>query len=138
MGQALEVHMFRQRTEFVNKKVANICVLSGLMHQRTMPYSSQQKDVYVPHDYGKRAKHSTIQGRVYSMVGRSSEYCSVLDPRIRELCELVVTPFELDSNMKLTIKHFRVFGSQGYAHINDAKRTKFEPKSFLFMFHGYT
>lgn len=89
MGQALEVHTFSQRKNFINNKVANTCVLSGLLHQRTMPYSSQQKGVYVPHDYGKGAKHSTVQGRVYSMVGRSSEYCSVLDPRIQQLCELV-------------------------------------------------
>lgn len=48
-----------------------------------------------------------------------------------------VTPFELDSNMKLRIKHLRVFGSQGYGNIDDAKRTKLEPRvSYLCFFSG--
>ena len=35
------------------------------------------------------------------------------------------------------IKHLRVFGSQGYAHIDDNKRTKVEPKSYRCMFLMY-
>ncbi|POM72303.1 Integrase catalytic core protein, partial [Phytophthora palmivora] len=35
------------------------------------------------------------------------------------------------------MEHLRVFGSQGYAHVDDAKRTKLEPKSFRCMFLGY-
>ena len=33
--------------------------------------------------------------------------------------------------------HLRVFGSQGFAHINTVKRTKLEPISFKCMFLGY-
>ena len=35
------------------------------------------------------------------------------------------------------MEHLRVFRSEGYAHVNDAKRTKLEPKSFRCMFLGY-
>ncbi|CEG45073.1 polyprotein [Plasmopara halstedii] len=33
--------------------------------------------------------------------------------------------------------HLRVFGSHGYAHIDEVKRTNLEPKSFKCMFLGY-
>uniref|UniRef100_A0AAV1TAV2 Retroviral polymerase SH3-like domain-containing protein n=1 Tax=Peronospora matthiolae TaxID=2874970 RepID=A0AAV1TAV2_9STRA len=39
--------------------------------------------------------------------------------------------------MKPSIEHLRVFGSQGYAHIDDEKRKKLEPKSYLCVFLGY-
>ena len=48
-----------------------------------------------------------------------------------------VTPFELSFQMKPRIEHLRVFGSQGYAHIDDAKKSKLEPKSFRCMFLGH-
>ncbi|OWZ03844.1 polyprotein [Phytophthora megakarya] len=41
-----------------------------------------------------------------------------------------VTPYELGFKVKPQMEHLRVFGSQGYAHVDDAKRTKLEPKSF--------
>ena len=39
--------------------------------------------------------------------------------------------------MKPRMDHLRVFGSRGYAHIDDVKRTKLEPKRFKCMFFGY-
>uniref|UniRef100_A0AAV1TNS9 Retroviral polymerase SH3-like domain-containing protein n=1 Tax=Peronospora matthiolae TaxID=2874970 RepID=A0AAV1TNS9_9STRA len=48
-----------------------------------------------------------------------------------------VTPFKVGFKIKPSIEHLRVFGSQGYAHIDDAKRTKLEPKSYRCMFLGY-
>ncbi|OWY95087.1 polyprotein [Phytophthora megakarya] len=47
------------------------------------------------------------------------------------------TPYELGFKTKPRMDHLRVFGSQGYAHVDDAKRTKLEPKSFRCMFLGY-
>ncbi|OWZ04589.1 polyprotein [Phytophthora megakarya] len=46
-------------------------------------------------------------------------------------------PYELRFKTKHRMDHLRVFGSQGYAHVDDAKRTKLEPKSFRCMFLGY-
>ncbi|CAI5716262.1 unnamed protein product [Peronospora farinosa] len=39
--------------------------------------------------------------------------------------------------MKPRLDHLRVFESIGYAHVDDAKRTKLEPNSFKCMFLGY-
>ncbi|KAE9292009.1 hypothetical protein PR003_g24875 [Phytophthora rubi] len=47
------------------------------------------------------------------------------------------TPHELGFKVKPTLEHLRVLGSHGYAHIDKAKRTKLEPKSFRCMFLGY-
>uniref|UniRef100_A0AAV1UAY2 Retroviral polymerase SH3-like domain-containing protein n=1 Tax=Peronospora matthiolae TaxID=2874970 RepID=A0AAV1UAY2_9STRA len=49
-----------------------------------------------------------------------------------------VTPFELGFKVKPTLDHLRVFGSRGYAHIDKAKRTKLEPKSFRCLLLGYS
>ena len=48
-----------------------------------------------------------------------------------------LTPYELSFKRKPRMDHLRVFGSQGYAHIDGMKRTELEPKSFRFMFLGY-
>ena len=47
------------------------------------------------------------------------------------------TPYELGFKVKPRMEHLRVFGSEGYAHIDDVKRTKLEPKRFCCMFLGY-
>lgn len=39
--------------------------------------------------------------------------------------------------MKPQMDHLRVFGSHGYAYMDDVKRTKLESKSFKCMFLGY-
>ncbi|KAE9007452.1 hypothetical protein PR001_g16969 [Phytophthora rubi] len=48
-----------------------------------------------------------------------------------------VTPYQVSFKVKPEMEHLRVFGSPGYAHIDDVKRTKLESKSFRCMFLGY-
>ncbi|POM81298.1 Integrase catalytic core protein [Phytophthora palmivora] len=43
-----------------------------------------------------------------------------------------VTPYEVCFKVKPRLEHLRVFGSLGYGHIDDVKRTKIESKSFKF------
>ncbi|KAJ8554708.1 hypothetical protein ON010_g9775 [Phytophthora cinnamomi] len=81
------------------------------MHQQTVPYSPQQKGG------AERMKHLIN--------------CSIKPERSD------VTPNEVGFKVKLQLKHLRVFGSPEYAHIDDAKRTKLEPKSFRCVFLGY-
>ncbi|OWZ24423.1 polyprotein [Phytophthora megakarya] len=49
-----------------------------------------------------------------------------------------VTPFELVFKVKPRLEHLCVFGWQGYAHIDDAKRTKLGVESFRCLFLGYS
>ncbi|CEG35593.1 polyprotein [Plasmopara halstedii] len=49
----------------------------------------------------------------------------------------VFTLYELAFKEKPQMDHFRVFGSQSYAHADAVKRIKLEPKSFKCMLLGY-
>lgn len=57
--------------------------------------------------------------------------------RSTNTASLEVTPYEKGFKVKTRMEHLRVFGSQGYARIDDVKRTKLEPKSFRCTFLGY-
>ncbi|KAJ8525533.1 hypothetical protein ON010_g15583 [Phytophthora cinnamomi] len=47
------------------------------------------------------------------------------------------TPYELSFKVKLRLGLLREFGSLGYGHVDKAKRTKVETKSFKYVFLGY-
>nr|CCA15712.1 putative polyprotein [Albugo laibachii Nc14] len=47
------------------------------------------------------------------------------------------TPFEVCYGRKPSVAHFKVFGAQGYAHIDKSKRSKFDRKAYKCMFMGY-
>uniref|UniRef100_A0AAV1TS81 Polyprotein n=1 Tax=Peronospora matthiolae TaxID=2874970 RepID=A0AAV1TS81_9STRA len=108
-------------TEFVNQEMTKICMLNGIVHQRTVPYSPQQNGV-------AERMNRTIMERSRSMLyykGVPMEWWA----------EAVSTA--LGFKVKPTLDHLRVFGSRGYAHIDEAKRTKLEPKSFRCLLLGY-
>ncbi|KAE9084570.1 hypothetical protein PF010_g20776 [Phytophthora fragariae] len=127
-------------TEFVNKDVARICTLNGIMHQRTVPYSPQQNRV-------AERMNRTIMEKARSMLHYKSvptvwwaEAVSTAVYVINRSTNTQYTslaPYELCFKVKPTLEHLRVFGSHGYAHIDKAKRTKLEPKSLRCMFLGY-
>uniref|UniRef100_A0AAV1UBQ4 Polyprotein n=1 Tax=Peronospora matthiolae TaxID=2874970 RepID=A0AAV1UBQ4_9STRA len=128
-------------TEFVNKKIAHICARNGIVHQRTVPYSPQQNGV-------AERINRTIMEKARSMLyykgidmqwwAEAVSTAVYLINRSTNSANSDVTPFEVGFKMKPSIEHLRVFGSQGYAHIDDAKRTKLEPKSYRCMFLGYS
>ena len=49
-----------------------------------------------------------------------------------------ITPEEAWSSIKLDVSHFRVFGSEAWAHIPDEKHKALEPKSEKCTFVGYS
>ena len=71
------------------------------------------------------------------MVGEAVSTAVYLINRSTNTANPEITPYELAFKMKPHMDHLRVFGSQGYAHIDNAKRTKLESKSFKCMFLGY-
>ncbi|KAE9332807.1 hypothetical protein PR003_g14330, partial [Phytophthora rubi] len=127
-------------TEFVNKDVTRICTLNGIMHQRTVPYSPQQNGV-------AERMNRTIMEKARSMLHYKSVPTEWWAEAVSTAVYLInrstntqhtsVTPYELGFKVKPTLEHLRVFGSHGYAHVDKAKRTKPEPKSFRCMFLGY-
>uniref|UniRef100_A0AAV1VDZ4 Polyprotein n=1 Tax=Peronospora matthiolae TaxID=2874970 RepID=A0AAV1VDZ4_9STRA len=127
-------------TEFVNQEMTKICMLNGIVHQRTVPYSPQQNGV-------AERMNRTIMERSRSMLyykGVPMEWWAqavstavYLINRSTNTHNATVTPFELGFKVKPTLDHLRVFGSRGYVHIDEAKRTKLEPKSFRCLLLGY-
>uniref|UniRef100_A0AAV1VJJ4 Integrase catalytic domain-containing protein n=1 Tax=Peronospora matthiolae TaxID=2874970 RepID=A0AAV1VJJ4_9STRA len=120
--------------------MTKICMLNGIVHQRTVPYSPQQNGV-------AERMNRTIMERSRSMLyykGVPMEWWAeavstavYLINRSTNTHNATVTPFELGFKVKPTLDHLRVFGSRGYAHIDEAKRTKLEPKSFRCLLLGY-
>ncbi|GMF45584.1 unnamed protein product [Phytophthora fragariaefolia] len=138
-GERLKCIRSDNGTEFVNGTVAELCRRNGIMHQRSVPYSPQQNGV-------AERMNRTIMEKARSMLyykGVSTEWWAEAVSTAVYLinrssnAHADATPYELGFKVKPRMDHLRVFGSQGYAHIDDVKRTTLEPKSFRCMFLGY-
>ncbi|KAG3115761.1 hypothetical protein PI125_g5246 [Phytophthora idaei] len=124
-------------TEFVNKNVADICQRNGIVHQRSLPYNFQQNGV------AKQMNRTTMEKArsiLYYNSVRTEWWAEAVSTavylisRSANVAHPDITP---GLKVKPRMEHLRVFGSQGYAHVDDAKRVKQEPKSFRCMFLGY-
>jgi len=127
-------------TEFVNKEVTRICTLNGVKHQRTVPYSPQQNGVaermnrIIVEKARSMQHYKGVPTVWWAEAVRTAVY---LINRSTNTQNATATPYELGFKVKPTLEHLRVFGSHRYAHIDKAKRTKLEPKSFKCMLLGY-
>ncbi|OWZ24436.1 Rve-domain-containing hypothetical protein [Phytophthora megakarya] len=136
-GERLKCLQSDNGTEYVNKRMAAMCSRNAIMHQRTVPYSPQQNGV-------AESMNRTIMEKVRSMLyykgvptmwwAEAVVMAVYLINRSTNAAHSDVTPYELRFKVKPGLEHFRVFGSQGYAHIDDAKRTKLEVKGFRCLF----
>ncbi|KAG2849693.1 hypothetical protein PC113_g17343 [Phytophthora cactorum] len=127
-------------TEFVNKKMDKICELNGIVHQKTVPYSPQQNGV-------AERMNRTIMEKARSMLyykgvttlwwAEAVSTAVYLINRSTNSTHPDMTPYQMAFKEKPRMDHLRVLGSIGYAHVDKAKRTKLEPKSFKCMFLGY-
>lgn len=139
-GERLKCLRSNNGTAFVNKKVAGMRKKNWVVHQRSVPYSPQQNGV-------AERMNRTIMEKARSMLyykGVSTEWwveavstAVYLIHRSIKTSRRPVTPYELKFNAKPRMNHLRVFQSQCYAHVDDAKRSKLEPKSFRCMLLVY-
>uniref|UniRef100_A0AAV1TE50 Integrase catalytic domain-containing protein n=1 Tax=Peronospora matthiolae TaxID=2874970 RepID=A0AAV1TE50_9STRA len=121
-GKHLKCIRSENGTEFVNKKIFHICARNGIMHQRIVPYSPQQNGV-------AERMNRTIMEKARSMLyykgidmqwwAEAVSTAVYLINRSTNSENSDVTPFEVSFKMKPSIEHLRVFGSQGYAHIEE-------------------
>ena len=126
--------------EYKNKRFAAACRASGIVHQTTVPYSPQQNGVAerMNRTIMERARcmlhYKAVPKKWWAEAVATAVY---LINRTTTAATPDATPYELCFNDKPSLRHLRVFGSLGYAHIDDSKRKKLDAKSFRCMLLGY-
>lgn len=126
--------------EYKNKRFASYCKKHGIIHQKTVPYSPQQNGVA---ERMNRTIVETARSMMHYKRVAKKWWAEAVNTAVYLLNRTTncnheeKTPFELCFKTKPEISHLRVFGSLGYAHIDDSKRTKFDAKGFRCMLLGY-
>ncbi|UYV71371.1 FHDC1 [Cordylochernes scorpioides] len=126
--------------EFCNKEFENFLVNLGIKIERTSTYSPEQNGI------AERFNRTAIEG-VRAMLLDSG-----LQPRFwaealntftytKNRCEHALTkgvsPMELWSGHKPSVRHFKIFGSLAYVHVPKIKRNKLQPKANSGIMVGY-
>ena len=71
------------------------------------------------------------------MMGRTVNTAVYVTNRVPCALNQFKITFEVCLGWKPKVAHFKVFGAQGYAHIDKSKRSKFDRKAYKCMFMGY-
>lgn len=125
-------------SEFKNKRMAAACRNYGIVHQKTIPYSPQQNGV------AERMNRTLIEKARCMMHYRAVptkwwaeavSTASYLINRKNTSANSHTTPYEI--GVKPNLEHLRIFGSMGFAHIDESKRKKLDAKSFKCRLLGY-
>ena len=138
-------HLQKLRTdnggEYVNNKFTTYCTTQGIQMQHTVPYTPQQNGV-------AERKNRTLKEMANCMIhskGISLQFwaeaincANYIVNRTPTKALNDITPEEAWSKIKPDVSHFRVFGSEAWAHIPDEKRKALQPKSEQCIFVGYS
>jgi hypothetical protein len=128
-------------TEYVNKKMAQLCKGSGIVHQTTVPYSPQQNGL------AERMNRTLVERARAMMEHMEVPKCwwaEAVNTAVfltnRLPCAAVPesTPFEVCFQSRPDLSMVRVFGSKGVAHIDKSQRVKFDGKGFRCILLGYS
>jgi hypothetical protein len=127
--------------EYVNNKFITFCTEQGIQMQHTIPYTPQQNGV-------AKRKNRTLKEMANCMLQSKGLSLCFWAEAINCANYIVnhtptkalknITPKEAWSSIKPDVSHFRVFGSEAWAHIPDAKHKALEPKSEKYIFVGYS
>lgn len=127
--------------EYMNKRFAEVCRKAGIVHQATVPYSPQQNGMAerMNRTLTERARsmlnHMQVEKKWWAEAMNTAVYVT---NRVTCASWPTKTPFEVCFGTKPDLSHMRVFGAQGYAHIEKSKRLKLDKKAFRCMFLGYS
>eukprot|EP00253_Pinus_taeda_P011295 PITA_11295 len=118
--------------EYVNNKFINFCIENGIQMQHTVPYTPQQNGVAQRknHTLKEMAKCMLQSKGLSHNFWAEAIYCANYIVNFTPTKVLNnITPEEAWSSIKPDVSHFRVFGSEEWAHIPDEKHKALEPKS---------
>ena len=126
--------------EYVNKKIINFCTEHGIQLQHIVPYNPQKNGVV-------ERKNRTLKEMANCMLQSKGLGLNFWAKAINCANDMVnrtptkvlknISPEEAWSSIKLDVSHFRVFGSDAWAHIPDVKHKALEPKSEKCIVVGY-
>ncbi|CAI5728478.1 unnamed protein product [Peronospora effusa] len=128
-------------TKYVNRRFSGVCRKSGIMHQTTVPYSSQQNGL-------AERMNRTLTERARAMLGHmqmekiwwaeAMNTAVYVTNRVPWASHPTKTPFEFIFGKGPDLSEMRVFGSKGYAHVDKSNRTKMTKKAIRCIFLGYS
>eukprot|EP00253_Pinus_taeda_P028506 PITA_28506 len=118
--------------EYVKNTFINFCTENGIQMQHTVPYTPQQNGV-------AERKNRTLKEMANCMLQSKGPSLSFWAEAINCANYIInrtptkvlknITSQEAWSSIKPDVSHFRVFGSEAWAHIPDEKHKALEPKS---------
>nr|CCA21190.1 putative polyprotein [Albugo laibachii Nc14] len=122
--------------EYINDNFAILCKNSGIIQQTTVPYSPQQNGLAerMKRTFTERARcmlsHMQVEEKWWAETMNTAVCVTNRVP-----CAAIKfrTPFEVCYGRKPSVVHFKVFGAQGYAHIDKSKRSKFYKSLQMFV-----
>eukprot|EP00253_Pinus_taeda_P027041 PITA_27041 len=127
--------------EYVKNTFINFCTENGIQMQHTVPYTPQQNGV-------AERKNRTLKEMANCMLQSKGLSLSFWAEAINCANYIInrtptkvlknITPEEAWSSIKPDVSHFRIFGSEAWAHIPDEKHKALEPKSEKCTFVGYS
>ena len=127
--------------EYVNNKFINFCTENGIQMQHTVPYTPQQNDVAEKKNHIlKKMANCMLQSKGFNLNfwAEAINCANYIVNRTPTKVLKNITLEEAWSSIKPDVSHFRVFGSEAWAHIPDEKHKALEPKSEKCIFVGYS
>lgn len=127
-------------TEYVNTELTNFLKRKGIVHQLTVPYSPQQNGAAERFNRTLLDKvrcllyNANLDNKMWAEAANTAAFLVNRSPSSRLNGRL---PEEVWSGNKVNLKYLRVFGCEAFAHVDDCKRKKLDPKSKRLIFLGY-
>jgi len=126
--------------EYINNKFINFCIEHRIQMQHIVPYTPQQNGVAERKNRTlKEMANCMLQSKGLSLNfwAEAINCANYILNRIPTKVLKNITLEEAWISIKPDVSHFRVFGSEAWAHIIDEKHEALEPKSEKCIFVGY-
>eukprot|EP00253_Pinus_taeda_P030683 PITA_30683 len=127
--------------EYVNKKFIKFCTKNEIQMQHIVPYTPQQNGVDERKNHTLKEMDNCIlesKGHILNFWAEEINCSNYIVNQTPIKALKNISPKEAWSSIKPDVSHFRVFGSEAWAHNTDDKHKALEPKSEKCIFVGYS